>query len=419
MVNYERLVLKNGLRVILHHDQLTPIVAVNLLFHAGSKFDPPQKSGLAHLFEHLMFSGTPKVPDFDEPIQMAGAENNAFTNSDYADYYSYGPYQNLETLLWLEADRLANLDVSRKAFKTQQKVVIEELHESCFNEPYGDVWHHLLPAIYEKHPYRWPTIGLTQEEIASIKLKDIKSFYRKYYNVGNCILSVAGNLNIPRTKELITKYFSSLPISKEKVQDFNFDLKQYHPRKLYIESDVPVPAFYLVFPMVGRTHPDYYVLDLLSDLLALGRSSLFYKKLIKDSEVLAAADAFITGTHDTGLFIIEGKLSENVPYENAIAEILKIIDSVKKEAVEDRIMEKLKNGLESSVVFSETSTLSKAMNLAYYELIGDVELINTESEKYQSITAHDLQRVTNTYLDEKMLTTVYYQPREVEENDES
>lgn len=414
MVNYERLVLDNGLRVILHRDELTPIVAVNLLFNAGSKFDPPEKSGLAHLFEHLMFSGTPSVPDFDEPIQMAGAENNAFTNSDYADYYSYGPYQNLETLLWLEADRLANLEVSSKAFKTQQKVVIEELHESCLNEPYGDVWHHLLPAIYKDHPYRWPTIGLNAEEIASIKLKDIKGFYQQYYNAGNCILSVAGNLQINETKKLVQKYFSGLPLSNETVAGFAFNLSDYHPRKIYVKSDVPVPAFYLVFPMVGRIDPDYYVLDLLSDLLALGRSSLFYKKLIKESEVLAAADAYITGTHDTGLFIIEGKLSQNVSYEAAITEVLKIINQVKSELVEDRIMQKLKNGLESSVVFSETSTLSKAMNLAYYELIGDVDLINTEAEKYQAITSADLQHVTNKYLDQSLMTTVYYEPQEGE-----
>ncbi|MBK8505818.1 MAG: insulinase family protein [Saprospiraceae bacterium] len=216
MVKYERFELANGLRVILHRDELTPLVAVNLLFQAGSKFDLIQKSGLAHLFEHLMFSGTPNVPDFDELIQMAGAENNAFTNSDYADYYSYGPHQNLETLLWIEADRLVNLDVTRKAFNTQQKVVIEELHETCFNEPFGDVWHHLLPAIYESHPYRWPTIGLTEQEVAGIRLKDVRHFYKQYYNVSNCILSVAGNFEIEEAKDLIRKYFSEMSTTNEK-----------------------------------------------------------------------------------------------------------------------------------------------------------------------------------------------------------
>jgi predicted Zn-dependent peptidase len=411
MVTYERIELANGLRVILHRDELTPIVAVNLLFQAGSKFDPLQKSGLAHLFEHLMFSGTPNVPDFDEVIQMAGAENNAFTNSDYADYYSYGPHQNLETLLWIEADRLVNLDVTRKDFNTQQKVVIEELHETCFNEPFGDVWHHLLPAIYESHPYRWPTIGLTEQEVAGIRLKDARHFYKQYYDVGNCILSVAGNFELEKAKDLIHKYFSEIPTTNQRIDTFDFDLGQYQPRKIFVKSDVPVPAFYLVFPMAARTHADYYVLDLLSDLLALGKSSLFYKRLIKDTHLLAAADAYITGTHDTGLFIIEGKLSKDATFEKAYAEIIKIITQLKAEAVEERVMEKLKNGLESSVVFSETSTLSKAMNLAYYELIGDVDLINAESEKYQAITAADLIRVTRTYLDESMCTTLLYKPQ--------
>ena len=416
MVIYERFELTNGLKVILHRDELTPLVAVNLLFQAGSKFDPPQKSGLAHLFEHLMFSGTKEVPDFDEPIQMAGAENNAFTNSDYADYYSYGPYQNLDTLLWLEADRLANLQVRSKPFKTQRKVVVEELHESCFNVPYGDIWHHLLPAIYEKHPYRWPTIGLSESEITDIELKDVKQFYKQYYNVSNCILSVAGNFEINHTKELIEKYFSGLANTAVNIDSFAFDFDQYTPRKLFIQADVPVSAFYLVYPMCGSTDNDYYVLDLLSDLLALGKSSLFYKRLIKDTQVLSAVDAYITGTHETGLFIIEGKLSEGVLFAKACEEILKIVEDLKINAVEENVMEKLKNALESSVVFSETSTLSKAMNLAYYELIGDVELINTEAIKYQAITAQDLIRVASYYLTEKMLTTVVYEPREIPES---
>jgi zinc protease len=413
MVTYERFQLDNGLKVILHQDKLTPLVAVNLLFQAGSKFDPPQKSGLAHLFEHLMFAGTKEVPDFDEPIQMAGAENNAFTNSDYADYYSYGPFQNLDTLLWLEADRLANLKVNRKAFKTQQKVVIEELHESCYNVPYGDIWHHLLPAIYEQHPYRWPTIGLNEAEIAQIELEDVRQFFRQYYNVHNCILSVAGNFETDQIRKLIERYFSALPGGELQIAPFSFDLKDYHPRKLFIQSDVPVPAFYLVFPMCGRTDEDYYVLDLLSDLLALGKSSLFYRKLIKDSQVLAAADAYITSTHETGLFVIEGKLSEGVTYEQAYPKIMEILEELKQVPIRKKIMEKLKNALESSVVFSETSTLSKAMNLAYYELIGDVDLINTESEKYLAITAEDLIRVARTYLLESMVTTVLYEPRVV------
>jgi predicted Zn-dependent peptidase len=411
MVKYERFELSNGLKVLLHQDDLTPLVAVNLLFNAGSKFDPLHKSGLAHLFEHLMFSGTSAVPDFDEPIQMAGAENNAFTNSDYANYYSYGPHQNLETLLWLEADRLKNLQVSKKSFKTQQKVVIEELHESCFNVPYGDIWHHLLPKIYETHPYRWPTIGLSEAEIAGIKLADVQQFYREYYNVSNCILSVAGHFDLQETKDLIERYFSDAPSNSTRVNTFSFGLEGYKSTFSNIKSDVPVPAFFIAYPMSARISDDYYKLDLLSDLLSMGRSSLFYKALIKESQVLSYADAYITGTHDTGLFIIEGKLSEGVSFEKAKGEITSIIDKLRVEMIEERIMEKLKNGLESSVVFSEISTLGKAMNLAYYELIGDVDLINTEPEKYQHINPESLIQVINQYLREDQATTILYEPQ--------
>jgi len=412
MVNYERLVLANGLRVLLHHSEDTPLVAVNLLFNAGSKFDPIDKSGLAHLFEHLMFAGTAAVPDFDEPVQIAGAENNAFTNSDYANYYSYGPYQNLETLLWLEADRLANLNVTRKAFETQRKVVIEELHESCLNVPYGDVWHRLLPLIYRNHPYKWPTIGLTEKEISSIRLSDVKSFYKRHYSVNSCILSIAGNFDAEETKRWIEKYYGDiLPSPLQPEPNSEFDFRDYHPQKVVVKSDVPVPAFFLAFPMPGRTSPDYYVLDLLSDLMSVGRSSIFYKTLIKGSEVLSAGDAFITGTHDTGLFIIEGKMSEGVSYSKAYGEIMNMIADIRSKAVDLKTMEKLKNGLESSVVFSEVSTMSKAMNLGYFELLGDVDLINSEPAKYQDITAEDLMRVTKKYLDESLVTSVIYYPQ--------
>ncbi|NND31768.1 MAG: insulinase family protein [Saprospiraceae bacterium] len=411
MVKYERFELSNGLKVLLHQDGLTPLVAVNLLFKAGSKFDPRKKSGLAHLFEHLMFSGTRAVPDFDEPIQMAGAENNAFTNSDYANYYSYGPYQNLETLLWLEADRLKHLRVNKKEFRTQQKVVIEELHESCFNVPYGDIWHHLLPSIYEFHPYQWPTIGLTESEIASITLEDIHQFYKDYYNVSNCILSIAGNFDLEKTKTLVEQYFSDAPPNQTNVPDFIFDQKEYTAKELTVSGDVPVPAFFVAYPMPSRISADYYKLDLVSDLLSMGRSSLFYKSLIKETQVLSYADAYITGTHDTGLFIIEGKLSEGVTFATARSEISKIIDQLVQDNIEERVMQKLKNGLESSVVFSEISTLSKAMNLAYFELIGDVDPINTEPENYRKIQREDISKMVGDYLRSELATTILYLPK--------
>ena len=411
MVKFERFELENGLKVLLHQDQLTPLVAVNLLFKAGSKFDPWNKSGLAHLFEHLMFSGTKSVPDFDEPIQIAGAENNAFTNSDYANFYSYGPHQNLETLLWLEADRLKHLQVTEKVFRTQQKVVIEELHESCFNVPYGDVWHHLLPAIYKSHPYRWPTIGMAEAEIAGIRLGDVLQFYHDFYSISNCILSVAGNFDVEKTRLLIERYFSDAPSSQKEIPHFYFDANEYAPKELVITADVPVPAFFIAFPMPSRTSEDYYRLDLVSDLLSMGRSSLFYASLIKDTQVLSYGDAYITGTQETGLFIIEGKMSEGIKFQQARAEIDKILKILREESIQERIMEKLKNGLESSVIFSEISTLSKAMNLAYYEMLGDVDLINLEAVKYRKIQGEDIARMAEKYLQSDMGTTILYQPK--------
>lgn len=412
MVEYQRLILPNGLRVLLHENKHTPLVAVNLLVNAGSKFDPHQKSGLAHLFEHLMFSGTPEVPDFDEPIQMAGAENNAFTNSDYANYYSYGPQQNLETLLWLEADRISNLNISKQSFDTQQKVVIEELHESCLNVPYGDVWHHLLPLIYkdQDHPYRWPTIGLTAQEIGSIAHDDAFSFYKSHYHIGNSILSVAGNFDSEHVTDLISEYFSWNGEYQNGQRHFPFDIQSHHARDLVVAGDVPLEALFMAFPMPGRIDQDYYVLDLLSDLLSVGKSSLIYKHLIKESEVLSTGDAFITGTHDSGLFVIEGKLAEGVDMEEARKRIWEVVQKLYTELLDDRIIQKLKNNLEASVVYSEISTLSKAMNLSYFELIGDASLINKEAEKYQHINAEDLLDVAKKYLQPSHCSTILYKP---------
>ena len=408
MISFERFTLPNGLRVLLHPNSETPLVAINVLCKAGSKYDPLHKSGLAHLFEHLMFSGTPSVPSFDEPIQKAGAENNAFTNNDHASYYSYGPAQNLETLLWVEADRLANLKLNLQTFQTQQKVVIEELYESCLNVPYGDVWHHLLPMIYTSHPYGWPTIGLSEEEIRSITLEDVEIFYKNFYHPENCILSVSGNFEVRRVLQLANAYFSSGTSTGSKLPSFTFEDEEYKAQHSEIKSGVPVTALFVAFPMPGRHHADYHALDLITDLLSSGRSSLFYNRFIKGSQIFDHADAYITGNIDTGLFIIEAKFSRGTKVERALDEIRLLLHSIQEKIIDENVLEKLINGIESSTVFSEISTISKAINLAYYESLGDANLINREVEAYRKISSEDIRNTASKYLNWERATTLLY-----------
>ncbi len=410
MVRYERAQLDNGLTILLHQDRSTPLVAVNLLFKAGSKYDPPKKSGLAHLFEHLMFSGTARVPDFDTPVQEAGGENNAYTNSDYANYYSYGPANNMETLLWLESDRLSNLNLTQNTLSIQQQVVIEELYETCLNLPYGDMWHHVLPLIYKDHPYQWPVIGRDEREIASIELDDVNQFYHQHYHVGNAIMSIAGNIETDQAWKMVDKYFGSFNGKYDPVKTYTYDLEEYRSRRVKLESKVPFEAFYMIFPMPERSHRAYYQMDLLSDLLSDGRSSLLYQQLVKEHHLLANVDAYITGTLDSGLFIIEGQLVSGVSLDQVEDQIWKLIDRVITEKWSDHIIEKLINNTESNVTFSESGTLNKGMNLCFFELIGNVELINSEVDIYASLTEEELRQAASKYLKRELTSVLHYMP---------
>ncbi len=410
MVNFEKFELVNGLKVLLHQDRSTPLAAVNLLFKAGSKYDPANKSGLAHLFEHLMFSGTPQVPDFDLPIQEAGGENNAYTNSDYANYYSYGPAENIETLLWLEADRMHDLSVLQDALEIQQQVVIEELHETCFNRPYGDVWHHVLPWVYRDHPYHWPVIGKDQHEIAAITFDDVLDFRRRYYHPGNAILSVAGNIDPHEIERMLNVYFCDLACTSSAAEGSPYDLDSYRSTYVQLPSKVPVEAFFMIFPMPERSHSSYYSLDLLSDLLADGRSSILYQQMVKETHLLSSVDAYITGTVDCGLFVIEGRLSELNTWSQVAGKIDEIIQTLIHDPIKPKVMEKLKNNVESSITFAESGTLNKAMNLAFFEMLGDVHLINDEARCYEQVSIFDLQSDAAHFLDPSKASIFHYRP---------
>ena len=410
MIAFEKYVLDNGLRVILHQDASSPMAVVNVAYDVGSRDEEVEKTGFAHLFEHLMFGGSANIPDFDTPIQMAGGENNAFTNCDMTNFYNILPAENIETALWLESDRMMKLDFSSKSLATQQKVVIEEFKETCLNQPYGDMWHHLSDMAYKEHSYRWPTIGLVPEHIQDAKLGDVEAFFYRYYRPNNAVLVVVGNIQISDVKSQINKYFSDIPAGIELKRLLPVETKQSQFRSKIIEAAVPLSSIIMAFGMCNRLNDDYYAVDLLSDILANGRSSRFFVNIYKKS-ICSTIDAFISGTFDPGLFIVEARPMPGVSIDQTREVIWNELNEIKAKGVQSEELEKIRNKTESSLVYSEVSILHKAMNLAYYEIFGDAEMINIQSQKYQNVTAEDIKRVANEILSQEQCNEIIYLPK--------
>ena len=408
MIKYERITLNNGLRVVLHQDQTTPLVAINVLYDVGSKDENPGKTGFAHLFEHLMFGGSDGAESFDDPIQNAGGECNAFTNSDITNFFSILPAENLELGLYLEADRMHRLTLNEKTLNVQRNVVTEEFKETCLNQPYGDMWHNLAPLAYQKHAYKWPTIGLEIAHITQASIDDVGSFYQSYYGPNNAICVIAGNFDRDKVLDILENQFRSIPTRPRPDRQIEREPVQTGSRKLTHHSNIPVDTLYMAFHMPGRTEDNYYPSDLLSDILASGKSARLYQSLVRQLQLCTEADAYITGTIDPGLLIIEAKPSNGHTLDEIESAIWNLLNEMITRPLSLKELEKHKNKIESSICFSNISILNKAMNLAFYELIGETELINTEQEMYQGITANDMQEAARVIFRKDNCSTLYY-----------
>ena len=408
MVKFEKHVLKNGLRVILHEDKSTPLAIVNLLYDVGARDESPDKTGFAHLFEHLMFGGTQQVPNFDVPIQNAGGDSNAFTNNDITNYYSIVPHENLETALWLEADRMTNLLINQKSLEIQQKVVVEEFKETCLNRPYGDVWHELGSLAFEVHPYQWPTIGKIPEHVENADLQDVTSFFDAYYQPNNAVLVVAGNIDFSETLKKIEKWFGGIKSGKVPKRKLPQEPIQKQLKRKENRAKVPLDSLYMAFHMPGRAEEDYHAVDLLSDILANGQSSRLYRKILKEEKLVSSIDCYVTGNYDPGLLIIEAKPAEGVALEKIEIAIWSELKKIKRWNVPITEFQKIKNKVESTLVFTEMSITHKAMNLAFFEAMGDANLINQEAKKYQDLKNTDIRRVAKQILSSDNCSTLYY-----------
>jgi len=386
MINYKKFILENGLRVLVHEDKSTPLVAINILYDVGSRDEDQTMTGLAHLFEHLMFGGSLNIPDYDTPLQLVGGENNAFTSNDITNYYLTVPSENIETGFWLESDRMLQLDFSQKNLETQRNVVIEEFNQRYFNQPYGDATLKLRPLAYKVHPYRWPTIGMDMAHIKGIDLEQVKSFFFSHYAPNNAILALTGNIEYDRAFKLTRKWFG--PIEKRAIRSRNLPVEpqQTEARIITVERDVPSTALYKVWHVGPRNGKDFYTLDLITDLLAGGESGRLYTKLVREKKLFSEINAYLTADIDPGLIIVQGKLMKGVDIQHADESVNEVITDLQREEVTKGEMEKVKNKFESSTVFSNTSILNKAANLSFCELLGNPALINNEVDLYRNVS---------------------------------
>ncbi|MGB0524724.1 MAG: M16 family metallopeptidase [Flammeovirgaceae bacterium] len=408
MIDFQSFTLENGLQVIVHEDKTIATAAVDILYDVGSKDESPEKTGFAHLFEHLMFGGSKHIPNYDKPLQKVGGSNNAFTSPDITNYYITLPAENLETAFWLESDRMLSLSFDPQVLETQRKVVIEEFKQRYLNQPYGDLWLKLRPLAYSVHPYRWPTIGKDITHIEQASMEDVKTFFHKFYTPSNAIMVVAGNVAYDQVRKLAEKWFGSIPKYEKPVRSLPQEPQQTAPRFLEVTADVPLNAIYKTYHMCGKTSPHFHSSDLVSDILGRGKSSRLYASLLQDQKLFNSINSYITGSMDDGLLVISGKLNQGVSLQEADQAIQAEIDKLKSDGVSEEELSKVKNQAEATLVFSEVEILNRAMNLAYSTLLGDTNLINLEAGKIQAVSTQQIQARINETLVENNCSTLYY-----------
>ena len=408
MFKINRHTLDNGLRLVHYEDASTQMVALNIVYDVGARDEHPQHTGFAHLFEHLMFGGSVNIPDYDTPLQLAGGENNAWTNNDITNYYLTVPKANVETGFWLESDRMLGLAFSEHSLEVQREVVMEEFKQRCLNQPYGDVGHLLRPLAYQVHPYRWPTIGKELSHIAQATLQEVEDFFYRYYAPNNAVLAVTGNISWEETLRLTEKWFAPVPYRHVPERHLPAEPEQQAERRLTVERNVPLDALFMVYHMCSRDDADYYAFDILSDILSNGRSSRLIRHLVQEQNLFSSIDAYISGSRDAGLFHISGKPAAGVSLEQAEAAVRKELEQLQQQPVEAAELEKVKNKFESTQIFGNINYLNVATNLAWYELAGQAEDINRAVERYRAVTSGQLQAVARQAFRQENCSVLHY-----------
>jgi zinc protease len=408
MIQFEKFTLDNGLRVIVHQDLSTPMAVLDIMYDVGARDEDPSRTGFAHLFEHLMFGGSVNIPNYDEPLQMAGGENNAYTTNDLTNYYIQLPAENLETAFWLESDRMLSLAFSEKSLDVQRKVVSEEFKEHYLTKPYGDVWHKMRELAYKKHPYRWMTIGKELSHIENASLDDVKNFFFKYYRPSNAVMVVAGNVTTAKVKMLADKWFGEIPAGEKYKRNLPAEPEQSESRIMELKANVPLDALYKCWHIYSRLDRRYYITDLLTDILSGGGSSRLYQSLVKEKKLFSNIECYHFGSSDNGLLAIEGKLVKGTKMKDAEEAIETELDKMRKELVPENELQKVKNKTESMIAFEDMSVMNRANSLAYYELLGDASWMNNELEKYATVSTEDVLQESQRIFRDENCNTIHY-----------
>ena len=407
-MNYERFVLANGLRILVHEDHSTPMAVMNVMYDVGSRDEDPNRTGFAHLFEHLMFGGSVHIPEYDAPLQLAGGENNAYTSSDVTNYYIQLPSENLETAFWLESDRMLSLAFKKKSLEVQKKVVCEEFKEHYLNKPYGDVWFKIREMAYQKHPYRWLTIGKELSHIEKAELEDVKDFFFKFYRPNNAVLVVAGHVNTNYVVELAEKWFGDIPPGEKYIRNLTAEPRQAQGRRQEVEAKVPLDGFYKNWHIYSRLDPRYYAADLITEVLGGGGSSRLYQALVKEKKLFSNIECYHFGTVDPGLLTIEGKLIKGVSMQDAETAVEEELSKLKASGIEEKELIKVKNRTEAVITFEDMNLMNRAGSLAFYEVLGDASLMNSELQRYQAVTADNILQESRIIFDQNNSSTLYY-----------
>ncbi len=408
MIQFEKFSLNNGLKVLVHEDKSTPMVVVDVIYDVGAKDENPNKTGFAHLFEHLMFGGSVNIPVYDEPLQVAGGENNAFTTNDMTNYYCQLPAENIETAFWLESDRMLSLAFSEKSLDVQRKVVCEEFKEHYINKPYGDVWAKIRELSYTTHPYKWMTIGKELKHVEDATLTDVKNFFFKHYTPCNATLVVAGNITTAEVKRLAEKWFGPIPAGEKYNRNLPKEPLQTAARSLEVKADVPLDALYKSWHIAPRLDNRYYPMELITEILSGGGSSRLFQALVKEKKLFSNISCHHFGSFDAGLLTIEGKLVKGVKMKEAENAIMEEVNKLVQEGISEKELHKVINKTESMLAFEDMSLMNRATNLAIYELLGDANLINEELERFQQVTTADIKQEAATIFNDNNCNTLYY-----------
>ena len=408
MIQFEKFQLDNGLKVLVHQDTSTPMAVVNVLYNVGAKDEDPAKTGFAHLFEHLMFGGSVNIPVYDEPLQRAGGENNAYTTNDLTNYYCQIPAENIETAFWLESDRMLSLAFSKKSLEVQRKVVCEEFKEHYINKPYGDAWHKMRSLAYTQHPYRWMTIGASLAHVEDATIEDVKDFFFQFYRPNNAILVVTGNVQTEQVKQLAEKWFGPIEAGKAYLRNLPKEPVQEKSRSMDVRADVPLDMLMMTWHMGGRFDEGYHATDLITEVLGGGTSARLYEQLIKVKQIFSSIDCYHFGTVDPGLLVIEGKLVKGISMAVAEKAVLEEVEKIKNEILDAKELQKVINKTESVICFEDMSIMNRAHSLAYYELLGDADLMNKELGMYQRVTPSMIQHTAQQIFQDNNRNTLYY-----------